>query len=154
MGRTARLDTISGSKQLCLISLAYGAAAAPRGGRTSLISHLAAAANKQSNSAVQLQSNSAVLYLYINSTAELQYISTTVHQHYSTSALYKNPKGALQGAPKSGAVCVKDTPLKTLGQQEFEANKNLGSAGVLPSKNSQAASARRFLDKNSRSTGV
>jgi hypothetical protein len=39
MGRTARLDTISGSKQLLLISLAYGAAVAPRGGRTSLISH-------------------------------------------------------------------------------------------------------------------
>ena len=157
MGRTARLDTISGSKQLLLISLAYGAAAAPRGGGTSLAPHLDGAANKQpnsavqlqSNSAVQLQSNSAVLYLYINSTAELQYASTTVHQHYSTSVLYKNPKGALQGAPKSGAVCVTRSPIETTPLPVFRPLKTACQNVSGPFKNSQAASARRFLDKNS-----
>jgi hypothetical protein len=44
MGRTARLDTISGSKQLLLISLAYDEAAAPRSDGTSLIRDLEAAA--------------------------------------------------------------------------------------------------------------
>jgi hypothetical protein len=190
MGRTARLDTISGSKQLLLISLSYDAAAAPRGSGTSLICDLAAAAprgsgtslicdlaaaaNKQSNGSIQLQLNSTALYLYIhycpisiytvllyiyiysivsylyiNSTAELQYVSATVHQHYSTSVLYKNPKGALQGAPKSGAVCVTRSPIETTPLPVFRPLKTACQNVSGPFKNSQAASARRFLDKNS-----